>query len=267
MSVGGVASISPYLAGRWVNALWYRTHRFQEPAREKRFLKHAKKQSMKVDGATIQSYVWGEGDRTVLLIHGWNGRGAQLGEIALFLAEQGFRVVSFDLPGHGRSDGKQCDIPSVYAAIVALEQQYGPFHAAISHSFGGLCLMYALKNGLKINHAITISSPLDLASLFDSYAETLRLSEKVIAVQRALIEQRFGEDVWQQFTMVTQEAEHPVPGLLIHDHNDRHVGISSAQQIVECRPECEVMLTQNLGHHRILREPAVLQKVFEFIAK
>ncbi|MCF6282673.1 MAG: alpha/beta hydrolase [Candidatus Polarisedimenticolaceae bacterium] len=190
-----------------------------------------------------------------------------MGEIAIFLAEQGFRVVSFDLPGHGRSDGKRCDIPAVYAAINALEQQYGPFYAAVSHSFGGLCLMYALNKGLKINHAITISSPFDLTSLLDSYAETLHLSVKVIAVQRKLIEQCFGEDVWQQFSMVAKAAERTVPGLVIHDYNDRHVEINSAEQIAKYWPNSEVMLTKNLGHHRILREPAVMQTILGFVVK
>jgi len=37
------------------------------------------------------------------MVHGWNGRGAQLGAFAPELVRVGFRVVTFDTPAHGRS--------------------------------------------------------------------------------------------------------------------------------------------------------------------
>ena len=80
-----------------------------------------------------------------------------------------------------------------------------------------------------------------------------------------MLEQRFGENVWQQFSLVTEAAVLTVPGLVIHDHDDRHVPFNAAEQIAEYWPNSEAMLTKNLGHHRILREDAVMQRILSFM--
>ena len=56
---------------------------------------------------------------TVLMVHGWNGRGAQLGAFAPELVHAGFRVVTFDTPAHGRSPGRATNLPEISEAIQA----------------------------------------------------------------------------------------------------------------------------------------------------
>ena len=42
-----------------------------------------------------------------LLVHGWEGRGAQLGSLVGPLVEAGLSVVAFDAPAHGDSPGNR----------------------------------------------------------------------------------------------------------------------------------------------------------------
>ncbi|MGV9195387.1 alpha/beta hydrolase [Microbacterium sp. MC2] len=57
-------------------------------------------------GAEVVTYEWGDGDRTVVLIHGWNGRASQFATLARELVAEGYRVVAFDAPAHGASSGR-----------------------------------------------------------------------------------------------------------------------------------------------------------------
>lgn len=263
--IGFLSVLSPLLAGRLVNYLWYHTRRAQEPMREKAFLDKADWELLKLNGVSVQTYAWGQGDRSVLLVHGWNGRGAQLGNIALALSEKGFRVIAFDLPGHGRSAGKWTDLPTVSATIQALEQHHGPFYAAVSHSFGSMCLMHALSEELQVERVVSISAPLDVATLMDNFAFSLQLSPQVIEIQKRLLEERFGEDVWQRFSMLSWTNDLSIPGLVIHDNDDGYIQAEDALQIGEVWSECEVMLTDKLGHHRILAESVVIRKITDFV--
>ena len=55
------------------------------------------------DGTRLSVKSWGEG-RPVILIHGWPLSGASWDPVALSLAEAGFRAISYDRRGFGRSD-------------------------------------------------------------------------------------------------------------------------------------------------------------------
>ncbi|MBC7976874.1 MAG: alpha/beta fold hydrolase, partial [Myxococcales bacterium] len=52
----------------------------------------------------VCAWRWGHGP-TVLLVHGWEGRGSQLGAFVEPLVRAGLSVVAFDAPGHGDSPG------------------------------------------------------------------------------------------------------------------------------------------------------------------
>nr|MBA3542137.1 hypothetical protein [Deltaproteobacteria bacterium] len=54
----------------------------------------------------VAAWRWGHGP-TVLLVHGWEGRGSQLGSFVEPLVAAGLSVVAFDAPAHGDSAGNR----------------------------------------------------------------------------------------------------------------------------------------------------------------
>ena len=56
------------------------------------------------DGNDLYVKDWGEGDRTVILIHGWPLSADSWDDQALALAQAGYRVLAYDRRGFGRSD-------------------------------------------------------------------------------------------------------------------------------------------------------------------
>ena len=56
------------------------------------------------DGNDLYVKDWGDGDRTVILIHGWPLSADSWDDQAMALAEAGYRVLAYDRRGFGRSD-------------------------------------------------------------------------------------------------------------------------------------------------------------------
>ena len=81
---------------------------------------------------------WGSGSPAVLLLHGWGGSRAQMTGFVNPLLAAGYRVVTFDQPAHGESDGKTTNILEIAPALGALAARAGNFHAIVAHSFGTL---------------------------------------------------------------------------------------------------------------------------------
>ena len=60
-------------------------------------------QAATVDGAKIHSTTTGKGDKTLILIHGWTCDETSWSEQIPALSKK-YRVITVDLPGHGKSD-------------------------------------------------------------------------------------------------------------------------------------------------------------------
>jgi len=104
------ALVSSRWAGRRVYRLWFASPKHPEPQREKRWRESAAFISVPHEYGPIATYKWGESDKTVLLLHGWSGRGPQMGAFVEPLLARGYQPVAFDAPGHGRTPGKHSSI-------------------------------------------------------------------------------------------------------------------------------------------------------------
>ncbi len=258
-----VAYLMPETMGRLALRLWFRTRRFTAPAREIRLLAEASEHAFHSHDKRIACWSWGKGPR-VLLVHGWNGRGAQLGSFVPAFVEAGYRVMTLDLPGHGQTAGNQTNIFEISDALCDLNELHGPFAAVIAHSFGVPCVVHATKQGLQTQVLVSLSAPSGFNSLINHFARYLRLPTHM----RNHIEQRLrsyiGADFWKQF------ADYYVPhqvarSLLIHDQDDHVVPLSEAQQLFPHWPGAEFMITAGLGHRRILKNREVIQRALAFI--
>ncbi len=265
-SIGFTSKLSPHLAARLVNYYWYKTHRFAEPRRETEMLKEARWETLESEGKKIQLYIWGEDHHpAVLLVHGWNGRAAQLGSFAMDLVEKGYRVIGFDAPAHGRTAGNSTNLPAISHVIQEIDQRYGTFHAAITHSFGGMCLLHAIDEGMQLDKVTCIASPLDISGIVKYFSMMMKVKPEVVEIQKKLLEKKFGKDVWEKFSIPEIAKTISTSGLLIHDQHDEDVPVDSAKLIAEAWKNSEIVMTEKLGHRRILRDKKVIEKVTSFI--
>lgn len=241
----------PRLFARWAYALWTRTHRYPEPAREIRMRSRASEHSLYVHNRQIKAWSWGQGP-LVVLVHGWNGRGMQMAGFVEPLLKAGYRVMCFDAPGHGLSPGQHASIIDIRDVITHIGRLDGPVHAVIAHSFGVACLSASISEGFKCRVVIAISSPAGYQSLIDGFARYLQMPDTVKEYLKATIQLRIGDNFWGDFAPSCAPGQLPGHCLIVHDRHDMTVPWQAGEALARQWPHAEFFLTEGLGHSRIL---------------
>jgi pimeloyl-ACP methyl ester carboxylesterase len=253
-------AVSPALAGRLAyDHLWFRTTRFPERSRQAKILDRAEQTVIPHGGKPMTVYSWGRGP-AVLLVHGWNGRCAQMTRFVDPLVDAGHRVLGMDLPAHGRSPGKHTDIFEVVEALERFAGEEAPLHAVIAHSFGSLVLLTAMQNGMQSERAICINPAVHLDVLVGKFSSMLHLSDAVAADLHDRVAAFVGEDFYRDLSMPSS-----TPSLVIHDRDDRDIPWREGKAIAEAWPGAQFMLTEDLGHRGPLRDTAVIERAVGFV--
>jgi len=244
--------------------LWFSSPKFTQPAREIAWGETASLEMIQHQHGPIAVYCWGTGP-TILLVHGWSGRGLQLGSFAQPLVDAGYRVVTFDAPGHGRSRGSRTNIFKFQQVLNHIANRVGPVHGVVSHSFGVLASALAIKKNLDINKLVCISSPTSAKYLLQSYCDKFQFSKKVEQGLLSCFKKEFGENLWEDISAIENLKGSEKPILIIHDKDDFDVPISCSEELHQALKNSEFMQTEKLGHRRILQNPKVIEKITMFM--
>ncbi len=261
--------IAPRQMGRLAYRLWFTPRRIPRPDREKSILQIQHEQyKVMGHGNEVLVRAWGKGP-TVLMVHGWEGRGTQFSHFIESLLGQGMRVAVFDMPGHGDSDGKQTDLVEIEKVISQIELREGDLHAVVSHSFGGVAAAFAFRKGLQASRAVFINPPSRFKTMLHFFQNELAIPDRVMTEMMECIEDRFpemGSLLWEMVDTAGNAAAFQFPGLVIHDEDDPIVPVNQGRMVAEAWANSKMYLTRGLGHHRILRDPEVVKRVAEFVA-
>ena len=259
-----VGRFSPATAARMTYKMWFRPGRSNLREGEAERLAQGRNEWMTVNRRRIALHIWGAGP-PVLLVHGWASRSARLSSIAVAIAERGYQAVAFDAPANGESEGTGTSAVEIAGVIQALADKYGPFAAAVTHSFGGVAMAMALRNGLALPRLVAISPPADAQRLMSVYLDAMQVNADIAGRVIQLSKEEFGENIWDRLTMYHQPEDFQLPALIIHDRGDGVALFSEGEQVARSWPHARMIATDNLGHKRILLDRGVIAKVVEFI--
>lgn len=260
------ASVAPKLASQLALQVFLTPRRFRRPKRESNMLWLGEKRMV----GTTATWSWGEGP-TVVLVHGWEGRGSQLAEFVPTLVEAGFRVVVFDAPGHGSSTERTSSLTGFADALEAVAVAYGPLHGIVAHSMGAAATMLAERRRLArgdvlATRQVLIGAPGSVDTFTRAFAETLNLTPAVRAGLIREIERKFDvrfAELEPAHLLQSSPAQH----LIVHDESDTWVPMQEAEVLARVAHQGTLLRTRNLGHHRILKDPSVVHAVAQFLAK
>jgi pimeloyl-ACP methyl ester carboxylesterase len=251
--------LSPVLAGRVAAKLFARPRRHSRPARERELIARGARVELP-DG--LHATAWGAGP-SVLLVHGWEGRGAQLGALVDPLVAAGYRVVALDGPAHGDSPGTTTTGPEFARALVATRDAVGPLAAVVGHSFGGFTSLLAVSRGLTADRVVTIGSPASVPEVLRDFLRLIRLPERALPSMIRALEERVQAPM-SSFEVESFAPHIGVPVLVVHDTEDREVPYADAPRLAD-RLGARLLTTSGLGHRRILYAPEVVAAIVDFI--
>jgi pimeloyl-ACP methyl ester carboxylesterase len=215
-------------------------------------------------GKEIEVYVFGNGSRTILISHGWSGRGTQLFKIAERLANSGFRIVSFDGPSHGRSTGKTTLMIEFIASILQLQKEFGGFYAAVGHSLGGMSILNASVRGLEVEKIVTIGAGDVIYDIILDFVKQLGLDESYAKRMQHYFEKKYKMKMHDLSASVAA-AGVKQSTLVVHDTQDDDVPVSCAYAIAEKLQNGKLLITERLGHRKILGDANVINQIDDFL--
>lgn len=253
----------PFIAKQIILNRFYHPIRFTKKAYYPSVFKQAKEFNLKYNRKKVVYYSWGQGP-VVLLCHGWSGWAGQMGEFVPPLLTLGYSVLAFDGPAHGKSSGTKTNQLEFVEIIKGLEEKYGPFKAIIGHSYGGVCTLNAIQDGVKVEKAVIIGTPASLPYAIEEYRQKVGLSKESISVIPQHIKVRTGKE-YHEFSAEYMAQFVSVPVFVIHDKDDSDVTYQDAHRLSAILKQSNLHITAGKGHRRILRDKEVIEKVVDFV--
>jgi pimeloyl-ACP methyl ester carboxylesterase len=262
------ALLFPELAGAWAERLFLTPPRSRDAAAAALDLIDARAGYVEHKGRAIATWRWGGRDApAVLLAHGWGGHAAQMRAFVFPLLSAGFRVVAYDQPAHGVSEGRLTGLPDFAEVLAEVAGNHGGVRAVIAHSLGAAAAALALASGrTRIERVVLVSPPADLVGYSRRFARWHWMPEPVRRAMQTAIEERYGV-LWESLDVRRLAARVGAPALVIHDRDDRVVPWTQGALVASHWPGARLLSTDGLGHRRILEDDFVTRTAADFVSE
>jgi len=263
--IRGVDRLSPHLGARVAARVFLTPRRARLPERERLWLDRARPEIFRAGPFELSGHRWNRTGDPVLLIHGWEGRGSQLGGLALAAAERGLQPITIDLPAHGSSRGAQTNLVEISEAVAAMVRHLGGVKGIVAHSFGAAGTTVALRQPLPVDRVVYLAPAEDFEHYPRVFSRWLGLPGHLSERMRHAVEGRLGITMAElRGRLLAPRMRAPL--LVVHDEDDVDVPWRDGQTYAEAWPGSRLMTTRGLGHRRILSEPEVLAAVAAFLS-
>jgi pimeloyl-ACP methyl ester carboxylesterase len=214
----------------------------------------------------LRGYSWGDGEKTVYLVHGWESLTPLMSNFVEPLLKQGFRVVAFDAPGHGHSDTQDTDVVDFSHALAHVIRHMGEAYGIIAHSCGGAATTLMLKHNSDITPArVVLVAPMpSLQKHVEVFQDLAKLPANVFTRFITGLEQRIGMNVLEaDAALAVQHVK--AEGLIIHDLDDSLIPHTEGYWIAKNWQDSSFVTTTGLGHLNILQSREVISKTVAFL--
>jgi pimeloyl-ACP methyl ester carboxylesterase len=283
-AVGAASAVAPGMVGRSAARLFCTPFKPTALSRQQKALmaraqKHLDKGEaflVRHPAGTLQAYGFhsladGPTRGTVILVHGWMGRAALMAGFINPLTSKGFDVVCFDLPAHGRSDGRQTNGIICAAALQAVAAEVGPVEAAVGHSFGGFVIGLAaegrapMRSALDVKRIALIAAPNAFTDLTARFGLEIGLGPGAQAAFEKTLANIGGRRL-SEFDGERIFAEIDRPILVIHSRDDEEVPFAQGAAFQALGDRVTFLPVDDLGHRQILYAPSTIRSVRDFVA-
>jgi pimeloyl-ACP methyl ester carboxylesterase len=217
-------------------------------------------------GGELAVTTWGEGP-AVLLMHGWGGARAQMTGFVEPLLAAGYRVVAYDQPAHGESDGRMTNLLEIAPTMDLIAEREGPFQAIIAHSFGTLITSYALveRNFPPPARLVYFGAFNQLLESLPRFQAQAGISDEIMDGFRAMLYENFGQDVLEAITNESLTPRIHIPALMFHDVADNVTPVEDSRAIAQVWKQAQLIETDGLGHRGALQSRSIHEQVVKFL--
>ena len=274
-ALGLLDRLSPAAAGAVAERLWFRRPPVPSPdRRSRRAPRGGEPFSVAWGAGTVTGRVYGSpGAPTAYLVHGWGGWWQQLAAHVEPLVEAGLCVVAFDAPSHGgstpgRLGPHSTTLVEFAEALAAVVARFGRPTAVIAHSAGAVGVLHARDLGVLPDAYVLVAPPDSMEPMMRRFSSLLGMGPRAAQHMADRAEHRIGLPLGTFDMVRIAEALPAHPSLLVvHDRHDVETPAAGSEALAAAWPGAELLLTEGLGHRRVLWEAAVVERVSGFVAE
>jgi pimeloyl-ACP methyl ester carboxylesterase len=143
---------------------------------------------------------------------------------------------------------------------------HGEPTAVVAHSLGTATTLLAVRDGLPARRLVLVAAIADVLGELDGFADLLGLSRPARDLLRGLLSDRAGRPLVELDVRETLRTHTVPPALVVHDRADKEVAYPVGAALAAAWPEGELLTTEGLGHHRLLRDPKVVRAVVDYVS-
>ena len=219
------------------------------------------------EGGELAVTTWGSAGPTILLMHGWGGSRAQMTGFVDPLLSAGYRVVAYDQPAHGQSDGKLTNLLEIAPTMDIIANKEGNFDAILAHSFGTLITSYALvkRNFPPPTRLVYFGAFNQLLDSLPRFQAITGLPDEVIQGFRIMLNENFGEGVLEEIVHEKLAPQINIPALMFHDTADNVTPVEDSRATARAWKNARFIETEGLGHRGALQSKEIHEQVVRFL--
>lgn len=214
----------------------------------------------------IVTHIWGSGDKIIYLVHGWESNSIWMKGFIAPLLKDGYKVIAFDMPSHGRSSKQATHLGDFASALEFVICVYGKPFGIVAHSFGGTATVLLLSQSRDfLPQRLCLIAPMkSLDRHFQVFNTVTGLSESIMNKLFLTLKKRYSLEAKK--TDITQLIKGiNVSGLLIHDEDDRLIPVADGNHLAAAWSGARYLKTRELGHRKILQDPQVIREATNYI--
>ncbi len=214
----------------------------------------------------LSCYSWGAGTKTVLLMHGWDARAIDFYKLIPVLVDSGYRVVSFDSPGHGHSEGEISHIIDFKEVLHKFILHYGKPYAIVGHSMGGAAAAFMLMEyDIKIEKLVIIAIPVVSKRFFDQMFSSMKVPMKMQKAFYAGYERELGESI-EKYNLIERKETIKADNIfMIYDEFDEIAASEDVQEFLLDHPKIKTLNMKGVGHYSIIKDKHVISAITKFL--
>ena len=232
------------------------------------FLKTARLATIKFENYEIQTYHWGESDKNILIVHGWEGITADFREIISELTNNGFSVTSIDLPAHGNSTGKSVNLPIVSRLVQKMILEHGPYFGIVAHSLGASAAAFATANlngRLKLTKLVLMGLHPEPFAFFMQFKAAININDSLFNKCVSYVENKLDINIREASIHKIAPSISASQVLLIHDEKDKIAEISNIEKLNQNWGRAELFSGEHGGHFIHYKNSEVVNKIVHFM--
>lgn len=267
-----LSKLAPATAGRMAFDLFCTPYPKYKKRKAPAIFNHARNLTVVMkDKTKIKGFEWQSNSpngQTVLIAHGYASFAYKFEHYITPLLKMGYRVLAFDAPGHGQSEGKHINVVVYQEAIEQIMQQCGPVNHFIGHSLGALTLSMIAEQIDRPNERkfVLIAPATKTTTTFNNFFKMMHFNQ---VTKDAFINQVFSLTAHkvEYFASDRALANYKGPLLWVHDQEDLVCPYKDLEEFQKNAPNnVEFLITNGLGHNKVYKTAEVMDQIMAFLA-